>query len=304
LGGRPRELINALACGHPIAREYSGRDLCGSISTRTGDPRGLDPRDCPLRSGDRPWRSYPGLKSGNLFAVGWSRAMCAGISLQADGTVASERRPFQSGRGSGMCARARWLSLRAHRFAQNDAKLPTPGAGLAPPPSWQTDDRGGCPWRCWSGNRLSSQLGLFLGGHLEANRPPEQALRLELKEESTGEIQEAAPLVQHHDSQRSAYFFRGRPAGAIEALELLEGQDMVSASLNENGHAGDLSTPMLDQHVPLAPSLRGHASDWSWKQSGLASAGNVRPLRLLQAVRIGSVFVVTRQRNSYHLRRL
>ena len=117
--------------------------------------------------------------------------------------------------------------------------------------------------------------GLF-GGHLEANETPEQALRRELKEEINGEIQELPLWFSHHDSQRSAYFFRAALPVPIEALELLEGQDMVLASLNEMA-SGAICTPRLDQPRPLAPSLRRAMLELELEQSGLASAGNVRP---------------------------
>ncbi len=96
--------------------------------------------------------------------------------------------------------------------------------------------------------------GLF-GGHLDPGETPEQALRRELLEEINWCAEELPYWFRHTSPTRIAHFFRADLTVPLEALQLLEGQDLVLASAEEL-NAGRVWSPKLRQHRPLAPSLR------------------------------------------------
>ena len=96
--------------------------------------------------------------------------------------------------------------------------------------------------------------GLF-GGHLDPGETPEQALRRELLEEIAWVAGELPRWFSDSNPQRRAHFFRASLTVPLEALHLLEGQDMVLASL-EALRSGQIWSPRLGQRRPLAPSLQ------------------------------------------------
>jgi len=125
-------------------------------------------------------------------------------------------------------------------------------------------------------------------------------LRLELKEEINGEIRRLPLWFSHHDSQRKRPNFFARPAGPIEAAGAAGGSWTWCSLSPQRVASGRILPPRLDQHVPW-PSLReGHARNGA-EQSGLASAGNVRPW-LLASGEDCSRFVVDATAQLIHLR--
>ena len=96
--------------------------------------------------------------------------------------------------------------------------------------------------------------GLF-GGHLDPGESPEQALRRELLEEIAWPAGGLSFWFRDSNSQRIAHFFRAPLTVPLQALQLLEGQDMVLASL-EALSSGRIWSPRLGQLRPLAPSLQ------------------------------------------------
>jgi 8-oxo-dGTP diphosphatase len=96
--------------------------------------------------------------------------------------------------------------------------------------------------------------GLF-GGHLDPGESPEQALRRELLEEIAWKAGELPFWFGDSNPQRIAHFFRAALTVPLRELQLLEGQDMVLASL-EALSSGEIWSPRLGQRRPLAPSLQ------------------------------------------------
>jgi len=96
--------------------------------------------------------------------------------------------------------------------------------------------------------------GLF-GGHLDPGESPEQALRRELLEEIAWMAEDLPFWFRDSNPQRIAHFFRAPLTVPLQALQLLEGQDMVLASLEALG-SGQIWSPRLRQLRPLAPSLQ------------------------------------------------
>ena len=96
--------------------------------------------------------------------------------------------------------------------------------------------------------------GLF-GGHLDPGETPEQALRRELLEEISWQPNELEFCMVHHIHRRTAHVFLAELSVPLEQLQLLEGQDMVLASL-ETLRSGQIWSPGLGQRRPLAPALQ------------------------------------------------
>lgn len=96
--------------------------------------------------------------------------------------------------------------------------------------------------------------GLF-GGHLDPGESPDQALRRELQEEINWCAGELPFWFRHSTPQRTAYFFRCSLPLPLDDLQLLEGQDMVLAGLEEL-FTGQVWSPRLQQARPLAHSLQ------------------------------------------------
>ena len=96
--------------------------------------------------------------------------------------------------------------------------------------------------------------GLF-GGHLDPGETPEQALRRELLEEIAWVAGDLCFWFSDSNPQRRAHFFRASLTVPLEMLHLLEGQDMVLASL-ETLRSGQIWSPGLGQRRPLAPALQ------------------------------------------------
>jgi 8-oxo-dGTP diphosphatase len=96
--------------------------------------------------------------------------------------------------------------------------------------------------------------GLF-GGHLDPGESPDQALRRELQEEINWCAGELPFWFSHSTPQRTAHFFRCSLPLPLDDLQLLEGQDMVLAGLEELV-TGQVWSPRLQQARPLAHSLQ------------------------------------------------
>ena len=95
--------------------------------------------------------------------------------------------------------------------------------------------------------------GLF-GGHLEANERADVALRRELLEEIGWCPKQLNPWVEHRDSQRVVHVFTAVLDVALTQLQLLEGQDMALASLDDIS-SGWIWSDRLQAKRPLAPVL-------------------------------------------------
>lgn len=96
--------------------------------------------------------------------------------------------------------------------------------------------------------------GLF-GGHLDPGESPDQALRRELQEEINWCAGHLPFWFRHSTQQRTAHFFRASLPLPLDDLQLLEGQDMVLAGIEELV-TGQIWSPRLQQVRPLAQSLQ------------------------------------------------
>jgi 8-oxo-dGTP diphosphatase len=96
--------------------------------------------------------------------------------------------------------------------------------------------------------------GLF-GGHLDPGESPDQALRRELQEEINWCAGDLPFWFRHSTQQRTAHFFRASLPLPLDDLQLLEGQDMVLAGIEELV-TGQIWSPRLQQVRPLAQSLQ------------------------------------------------
>lgn len=96
--------------------------------------------------------------------------------------------------------------------------------------------------------------GLF-GGHLDPGEGPGEALLRELHEEISWCPPAPLPYwFRHANAERIAHVFRAALPVPLASLVLLEGQDMVLASLEEL-RSGRVWSPRLREHRLLAPSL-------------------------------------------------
>ena len=95
--------------------------------------------------------------------------------------------------------------------------------------------------------------GLF-GGHLELDETPVVALRRELVEEIGWCPARLDRWFQHRSDQRVVHVFTGHLDVPLSQLQLLEGQDMTLASVDEIHH-GRIWSRRLNQERQLAPAL-------------------------------------------------
>ncbi len=96
--------------------------------------------------------------------------------------------------------------------------------------------------------------GLF-GGHLNAGETPFQAVNRELVEEINWAPENLlVPWFSNHSSTLVAHVFRGPLSVSLGQLQLLEGQDMTLANLEELA-SGAIWSPRLRDFRPIAPGL-------------------------------------------------
>ena len=95
--------------------------------------------------------------------------------------------------------------------------------------------------------------GLF-GGHLDPGETPEQALRRELLEEIAWQAGPLTFAFRQERPERVLHYFHAPLPVPLQALRLLEGQDLALVSLAEM-EAGAVWSPKLGESRPLAASL-------------------------------------------------
>ena len=94
--------------------------------------------------------------------------------------------------------------------------------------------------------------GLF-GGHLDPGETAEQAVMRELQEEINWAPQTTPPLwFSNNNGSRVAHVFRGRLDVPVDQLQLLEGQDLKLASLEEL-ISGEVWSEKRQEYRPIAP---------------------------------------------------
>ncbi|WP_255095585.1 MULTISPECIES: NUDIX hydrolase [Synechococcus] len=95
----------------------------------------------------------------------------------------------------------------------------------------------------------------LFGGHLEPGETAMEAVQRELLEEINWTSTQLEPWFVQSSPQRVAHFFRGSLGVPLTELTLLEGQDMVLASLEEL-RSGEVLSPKNAEIRPFAPSLQ------------------------------------------------
>ena len=95
--------------------------------------------------------------------------------------------------------------------------------------------------------------GLF-GGHLDPGETPEQALRRELLEEIAWQAGPLTYAFRQERPERVLHYFHAPLSVPLQALRLLEGQDLALVTLAEM-EAGAVWSPKLGESRPLAASL-------------------------------------------------
>ena len=93
------------------------------------------------------------------------------------------------------------------------------------------------------------------GGHLEAGETPAEAVMRELKEEISWTPQRPPQLwFSHNNGTRMVHVFRDTLDVSVDALQLLEGQDLKLTSLEEM-ESGQVWSERKQEERPVAPGL-------------------------------------------------